>query len=72
MALCAEQASLGMPTARVCEPMRVQVTFQPGRADAIVQELGPREIHHAAVLSQPARWLHMSQAILLGRFTCVK
>jgi hypothetical protein len=66
VALCTEQAPLGMPTARACQPVRVQVTFQPESADAIVQELGNRAITHAGMISQPARWLHMSHYICIN------
>ena len=42
--------------------MRVEITFQPEEADAVVQEFGNGKVNHVVMLPYPAYWLHMSQA----------
>lgn len=61
VALCTEQMLCTVPTARACPPMAVEMTFQPESANALVHELGNREINHAVMITHPARWLYMSQ-----------
>jgi class 3 adenylate cyclase len=62
VAAVAEQAPLGVPTARAYQPIRVEITFQPEEADTVVQEFGNWKVNHAVMISYPAHWLHMSLA----------
>jgi hypothetical protein len=55
VALGAEPAPRRIPTPRAYQPLRVEVTFQPDEADAIVHELGNRELNHIRMISHPAR-----------------
>ena len=55
MLLGAEQAPFGVPTARAYEPLGVEIPLQPEGADAIIHQLGNREINHAPSLAHPAR-----------------
>jgi hypothetical protein len=62
--LCAEQTPRSVPTVGAGQPLRVEVTFQPAAAEALVHELGDRELNHAAIIADPTRWLHMSRRLL--------
>jgi hypothetical protein len=62
VALRAEQASWGVPTARADQPIGMEITFQPEETDAVVQEFGDWKVDHAVMVPHPARWLHMSQS----------
>jgi hypothetical protein len=55
MPLGTKQAPFGVPTVRADEPMRVEVTFQPNRANAVIEELGDRELKQRAMISHRAR-----------------
>jgi hypothetical protein len=44
-----------------CQPIRVEVTFEPKRANAVIQEFADRKAYYAPMLPHPARWLHMSR-----------
>jgi hypothetical protein len=57
VALCVEQAPYRLPTVRASQAMRLEMTFQPHGANAIVHQLGDREINHAPMIVHPARWL---------------
>jgi hypothetical protein len=56
-----EHAPFGVPTVGAYEPTWVEVTFQPNRANAVIQKLGDWEVYHAAIIPYSARWLHMSR-----------
>jgi Homeodomain-like domain-containing protein len=45
-------------------PIRVEVAFEPKRADAVIQKLGDRKVNHMAMIPQLAHWLHMSQPFM--------
>jgi hypothetical protein len=55
MALGTEQAPFQVSTVVADEPVRVEVTFQPDRTHAVIEELGDRDIKPGAVISLPAR-----------------
>ena len=38
------------------EPTRVEVTFQPHRANAVIQKHGDGKVSHAAMIPHAARW----------------
>jgi hypothetical protein len=63
MPLGAEQAALGGPTVWAGQPIRVEVTFEPKEANAVIQEFADRKVSHAPMIPYPARWLHMSQVL---------
>ncbi len=63
MALVTEQPPRGAPAVRACQPIGVEVAFEPQSAEVIIQELGDREVNHVAMIPHPARWLHMSQKV---------
>jgi hypothetical protein len=47
MPLGTEQAPFGVPTMGAYEPTRVEVAFQPDRANAVIQKLGNWEVYPA-------------------------
>jgi hypothetical protein len=53
--LGAEHAPFGVPTVWAYEPTRVEVTFQPDCANAVIQKLGDWEVYHAAMIPHSAR-----------------
>jgi hypothetical protein len=55
MSLGTEHTPFGVSTVRAYEPMRMKVTFQPNRANAVIEELGDREINPGAMISHRAR-----------------
>ena len=55
MPLGTEYAPVGVPTVWAHKPMRGEVTFQPSRAEAVIQELGDREVNPGAMISNRAR-----------------
>jgi hypothetical protein len=57
----AAQAAPGEPPMWACQPIRVEVTFEPKRANAVIQEFADRKAYYAPMLPHPARWLHMSR-----------
>jgi hypothetical protein len=63
MPLGAEQAALGVPTMWARQPVRVEVTFEPKEANAVIQEFADRKVYHAPMIPYPARWLHMSRTL---------
>ncbi len=67
-----EQTSRSIPTPRAYQPLRVEVTFQPDEADAIVHELGNRELNQRLIISHLARWLHMSQTLKVAQIAKLK
>jgi hypothetical protein len=71
MPLGTEQAALGAPTTWAFQSIGVKVTFQPKRADAVVQEFADRKVYHAPIIPQPARWLHMSRGYIATAITGV-
>jgi hypothetical protein len=54
-ALLPEESVLGAMAVRACKPIRMQVTLQPGEANAIVQQFGNREIYHLGMIPHHAR-----------------
>ena len=53
-----------------CQPIRVEVTFEPKRADAVIQEFADRKVNHTSMLPHPAQWLHMSLYFFLMAPSC--
>jgi len=69
MPLVAEQALLGLSTARIYQSIRVEMALQPEEADGVVEDLGKRKVNHAVTRPHAAQWLHMSLCGLsLGRW----
>jgi hypothetical protein len=50
-----EHAPFGVPTVGAYKPAWVEVTFQPNRANAVIQKLGDGEVYHAAMIPHSAR-----------------
>jgi hypothetical protein len=50
-----EQASLGVPTVRARQAIRVEMPFEPSRADAVIQEFADRNVDHLARIPHPAQ-----------------
>ena len=69
MPLLTEQAPLRVPAMGASQPLRLEVTFQPKRADTVVEEFASWNVYHWSIISHLARWLHMSQTIYPLRFT---
>jgi hypothetical protein len=63
VALGAEEVPCAAATVRACQPLAVEVTFQPAGADAIVHQLADRKVNHTAMIAHPARGLYMRQII---------
>jgi hypothetical protein len=55
MALGTEEATLGASTVRALQTLRVEMPFEPTRADAVIPEVAKRKVSHVAMRSQPAR-----------------
>ena len=55
VALLPEESALGAMSVRACEPIRMQVTLQPNEANAVIQQLGNREIDHLSMIPHYAR-----------------
>ena len=53
------------------QPIRVEVTFEPKEANAVIQEFADRKVYHAPIIPQPARWLHMSRGYIATAITGV-
>ena len=53
--LLTEETPFGAATVGAGEPSRMQVTFEPDQADAVVQEFGNWEVDHVVIIPQPAR-----------------
>jgi hypothetical protein len=45
-----EQASLGVPTMWAGQPIRVEVTFEPKGANAVIQEVANRKVYQVAII----------------------
>ena len=54
-ALGTAHAPFGVPPVRAYEPTRGEVPFPPTRANAVIQELGEREVTHVAMIAYRAR-----------------
>jgi hypothetical protein len=50
MPLSTEQAALGAPTTWACQPIRVEVTFEPKTANAVIQEFAARKTYYALII----------------------
>ncbi len=48
-------------TGRARQPIRVEMPFEPTRADAVIQYLGDWGIDHLAIIPYPARWLSVRE-----------
>jgi hypothetical protein len=50
MPLGAAQAALGVPSTWACQPVRVEVTFEPQDANAVIQKFADRKVYHAPII----------------------